>query len=86
MNLSATNTFLLLQITLQALQSLPGTQNLLIKTENGFQLVRVGPGTGAGTATAIGAGTPGNATQTLRLQSFPGVSIVLFQISLSFHF
>lgn len=78
---------LLLQITLQALQSLPGTQNLLIKTENGFQLVRVGPGTGTGTATAIGTGNHGNAPQTLRLQSFPGVSImnsniILYSIAL----
>ncbi|KAK3918804.1 Differentially expressed in FDCP 8-like protein [Frankliniella fusca] len=61
------------QITLQALQSLsPGTQNLLIKTDNGFQLVRVGPGTGAATL----GGNNANATQTLRLQSFPTLSSV----------
>ncbi|XP_034255837.1 transcription initiation factor TFIID subunit 4 isoform X2 [Thrips palmi] len=70
-------------ITLQALQSLPGTQNLLIKTENGFQLVRVGPGTGTATATALGAGSHGNATQTLRLQSFPGLSSVALTASTS---
>lgn len=65
--------FLILQLTLQALQSLPpGTQNYLIKTENGYQLVRLGPGTG--TATAIAATNHANATSTLRLQSFPAVS------------
>lgn len=60
-------------ITLQALQTLQGTQgHLLLKTENGqYQLLRVGP---AQTPTAAIA--PNNATNTaFRVQSVPVVSV-----------
>lgn len=58
------------QITLNALQPGQAGSALLLKTETGYQLLRVGPPS----ATPVAQNIPNSGNQTIRLQTVPAVS------------